>query len=125
MVNKIVGICLLVMTLLSCSGSTVAISDFDVIDFITENYKISKPDSFRISDNLEFLYYELNRYYIFRRHKWVDEFGKPRQTWVYVATGFINEPIPSIPEVQMELLYISIYIEREREKLRKRLLNEN
>jgi len=125
MFKKILVICLFGLTLFSCSKPVSVISDLDVVNFITEIYQISKPDSFRITDNIEFLYHQSNRYYIFRNHTWEDGLGNSKQTWTYSGWGYIDEPAPTIAQAQMQLLFISIYLKKEREKLRKRLLNEN
>ena len=123
--KKILIVFLFVLTLFSCSRLPLVISDADVIEFITGTYQITEPDSFRITKNIELLYYNLNRYYVFKNHVWKDGLGNLNQTWSYSGWGYIDQPAPTIPDVQMQLLSISIYLEKERKKLKKRLLNEN
>ena len=125
MTERVLIVFLFILTLLSCSKSPLVVSDLDVVNFITESYKISKPDSFRITENIEFLYYKSNKYYVFKNHVWKDGLGSLKQTWSYSGWGYIDQPAPTIPDVQMQLLSISIYLENERKKLKERLLNEN
>ena len=108
MVKKILAVCLFGLTLFSCLKPPEVVSDIDVVDFITNTYKISEPDSFRITNNIEFLYYNLNRYYVFRNHTWEDNLGNFKQTWAYSGWGYIDKPVPTIAQTQMELRFISI-----------------
>ena len=119
-------LCLLVVTFIGCYGSSsVKTTDYDVIDYICESYEIDYPDGFRIRKDLELLYYQYNVYYVFREYKIVDKFGKLKVYWVFRGGGYINIPRPSIADVQMEKVFVRLYLDRQKARLRKELLDGN
>ena len=117
------------ITLLILFSSTLVrkdkISDKAVVDYILKASGLSHPDSFRITNNLEFLYYTSNRFHAFSEYVIIDKFGKIKKDWIYLYSGYIKQPRPSIEEVYFEIFSIRLWLERQKIRLKRELLKES